>query len=89
MSATTPPRLSLEDLQRRFVDLRFGMFLHFGILTYTGSWSKPKTQCPLHGSPSRMWSANYLTRTNDLETYAEEIKHFLYEDFGDDLPEII
>jgi len=31
----------LEDLQRRFVDLRFGMFLHFGILTYTGQWAQP------------------------------------------------
>jgi alpha-L-fucosidase len=30
----------LEQLQRDFVDLRFGMFLHFGILTYTGAWSK-------------------------------------------------
>jgi alpha-L-fucosidase len=35
--AATP----LEDLQRSFVDLRFGMFLHFGILTYTGSWATP------------------------------------------------
>ncbi len=33
--------------------------------------------------------ANYLTRTNDLSTYAEEIIRFLQEDFGDDLPEII
>ncbi|HVZ85898.1 MAG TPA: alpha-L-fucosidase [Polyangia bacterium] len=32
---------SLEQVQREFIDLRFGMFLHFGILTYTGSWSKP------------------------------------------------
>ena len=31
----------LETLQRSFVDLRFGMFLHFGILTYTGTWGKP------------------------------------------------
>jgi alpha-L-fucosidase len=31
---------SLEQLQREFVDLRFGMFIHFGILTYTGSWSQ-------------------------------------------------
>jgi len=31
----------LEDLQRAFVELRFGMFLHFGILTYTGSWAQP------------------------------------------------
>jgi ornithine decarboxylase len=33
--------------------------------------------------------ANYITRTNSLETYAEEIIRFLNEDFGDDLPEII
>jgi alpha-L-fucosidase len=31
---------SLEQLQRDFVDLRFGMFIHFGILTYTGSWAQ-------------------------------------------------
>lgn len=33
--------------------------------------------------------ANYLSRTNDLKTYAEEITRFLEEDFGDNLPEII
>ncbi|WAE62891.1 type III PLP-dependent enzyme [Stutzerimonas sp. R40042] len=33
--------------------------------------------------------ANYITRTNSLETYAEEIIRFLKEDFGDDLPELI
>jgi ornithine decarboxylase len=33
--------------------------------------------------------ANYITRTNSLQTYAEEIIRFLKEDFGDDLPEII
>lgn len=33
--------------------------------------------------------ANYLTRTNPLKTYAEEITRFLHEDFGDELPEII
>ncbi|MGC4090233.1 MAG: alpha-L-fucosidase [Polyangiaceae bacterium] len=32
---------ALEALQRAFVDLRFGMFIHFGILTYTGKWSEP------------------------------------------------
>ena len=36
-----PQATPLEDLQRRFVDLRFGMFLHFGILTYTGAWAQP------------------------------------------------
>jgi len=33
--------------------------------------------------------ANYISRTNDLATYAQEIIRFLHEDFGDDLPEII
>jgi ornithine decarboxylase len=33
--------------------------------------------------------ANYIDKTNSLATYAEEIKHFLKEDFGDELPEII
>ncbi len=31
----------LEDLQRAHVELRFGMFIHFGILTYTGMWAQP------------------------------------------------
>lgn len=31
---------SLVTLQRNFVDLRFGMFIHFGILTYTGTWGQ-------------------------------------------------
>ena len=31
---------ALEALQRSYIDLRFGMFIHFGILTYTGSWSQ-------------------------------------------------
>lgn len=33
--------------------------------------------------------ANYLSRTHEIATYAEEITRFLHEDFGDDLPEII
>lgn len=33
--------------------------------------------------------ANYLTKTNALETYAEEITRYLQEDFGDDMPRII
>ena len=33
--------------------------------------------------------ANYITKTNTMTTYAEEITRFLQEDFGDDLPEII
>lgn len=33
--------------------------------------------------------ANYLSRTHDIATYAEEITRFLHEDFGDNLPQII
>ncbi|QDF76674.1 MULTISPECIES: type III PLP-dependent enzyme [Shewanella] len=33
--------------------------------------------------------ANYLDKTNELGTYAEKITHFLKEDFGDQLPQII
>jgi alpha-L-fucosidase len=36
---TESPR-PLEELQRAYVDLRFGMFIHFGILTYTGAWAQ-------------------------------------------------
>jgi alpha-L-fucosidase len=32
--------MPIEQLQQNLVDLRFGMFLHFGILTYTGTWSQ-------------------------------------------------
>jgi alpha-L-fucosidase len=36
----TPVLTRLDELQRSLVDLRFGMFIHFGILTYTGTWSQ-------------------------------------------------
>jgi alpha-L-fucosidase len=29
-----------QQLQSDYVDLRFGMFMHFGILTYTGKWAQ-------------------------------------------------
>jgi alpha-L-fucosidase len=29
-----------QQLQSDFIDWRFGMFIHFGILTYTGSWAQ-------------------------------------------------
>src|SRR5215813_6615863 len=46
-ATSAAPARSLEELQRDFVELRFGMFLHFGILTYTGSWSKPNLDIKL------------------------------------------
>jgi len=32
---------------------------------------------------------NYITRTNELSTYAEESTRFLEERFGTDLPRVI
>jgi alpha-L-fucosidase len=29
-----------QQIQSDFIDWRFGMFIHFGILTYTGSWAQ-------------------------------------------------
>jgi alpha-L-fucosidase len=36
-SRVSPPS-TLEELQRAYIELRFGMLIKFGILTYTGSW---------------------------------------------------
>ena len=33
--------------------------------------------------------ANYISKTNEMDVYADEITRYLQEDFGDDLPEII
>ena len=33
--------------------------------------------------------ANYISKTNDMTVYAEEITRYLEEDFGEELPEII
>jgi alpha-L-fucosidase len=43
----------LERLQREFVDLRFGMFIHFGILTYTGKWGQGHLDVSLF-NPTRL-----------------------------------
>jgi alpha-L-fucosidase len=52
-AGAAPAGKPLEQLQRDFVDLRFGMFMHFGILTYTGSWSKPNLDIKLF-NPTRL-----------------------------------
>jgi hypothetical protein len=41
----------LQQLQTNYVDLRFGMFLHFGILTYTGKWAQANLD--INRAPSR------------------------------------
>jgi alpha-L-fucosidase len=37
----------LEEVQREYIELRFGMFIHFGILTYTGEWAEPNLDIDL------------------------------------------
>ena len=39
--APTIDAVDLEQAQRAYIELRFGMFIHFGILTYTGAWAQP------------------------------------------------
>jgi alpha-L-fucosidase len=39
-SGGAAPGVSQQVLQQQFIDLRFGMFIHFGILTYTGKWAE-------------------------------------------------
>jgi len=51
-----------------------------------------RDECDIHLKMINMgggFPANYINRTNDLATYAKEITHYLRDDFGDDLPEII
>jgi len=51
-----------------------------------------RDECDIHLKMINMgggFPANYLNRTNDLATYAKEITHYLQDDFGDDMPEII
>ncbi len=38
--AAQDPTAHLDDLKRSFLQLQFGIWHHFGILTYTGSWAQ-------------------------------------------------
>jgi alpha-L-fucosidase len=38
--ATGDPTAHLDDLKRAFTQLQFGIWHHFGILTYTGTWAQ-------------------------------------------------
>jgi alpha-L-fucosidase len=61
--AATPDAAAAAALQARkqaIVDLRFGMWLHFGILTYTGTWAQPNldiTQFNPTGLDPTQWAA--------------------------------
>lgn len=50
---------SLQQLQQRFVDLRFGMFIHFGIPTYLNQdWADPEAS-PALFNPKKLNAAQW------------------------------
>ena len=57
---------------------------------YIFDWLKNEAQIELKMiNMGGGFPAKYITKTNDLKTYASEVTRFLKEDFGDDLPKII
>jgi alpha-L-fucosidase len=58
--ADSAAAMALQARKQAIVDLRFGMWLHFGILTYTGSWAQPNLDItqfnPTNLDPSQ-WAA--------------------------------
>jgi alpha-L-fucosidase len=50
--------LPLDSLQRRFVDLRFGMFIHFNMNTYVSGWANARTN-PLNFNPTNLNCAQW------------------------------
>ena len=53
-------RLPLDSLQRRFVDLRFGMFIHFNMNTYVSGWANARTN-PLNFNPTALNCAQWAS----------------------------
>jgi alpha-L-fucosidase len=56
--AAQTPRIPLDSLQRRFVDQRFGMFLHFNMNTYVSGWGNARTN-PLNFNPTGLDCAQW------------------------------
>ncbi|MCM1483344.1 MAG: alpha-L-fucosidase [Muribaculaceae bacterium] len=52
--ATAKPARSLHELQQDFVNLKFGLFIHFGLGTYHGEdWADPEAS-PLDFNPTKL-----------------------------------
>ena len=67
----TPRRgLPLPDLQQRFVDLRFGMFVHFNMATFQDrEWGDPTSPADLFrptALDTDQWAAAEQSANNDL-----------------------
>jgi len=52
-SAISAQTLTLDSLQRRFVDQRFGMFIHFNMNTYYPGWAETR-QNPMLFNPTNL-----------------------------------
>jgi alpha-L-fucosidase len=53
LSAISAQTLTLDSLQRRFVDQRFGMFIHYNFNTYYSGWAEAR-QNPLLFNPTNL-----------------------------------
>ncbi len=53
LSAVASQTLTLDSLQRRFVEQRFGMFIHFNMNTYYSGWAEAR-QNPLLFNPTNL-----------------------------------
>jgi alpha-L-fucosidase len=60
VTAVSAQRLSLDSLQRRFVDLRFGMFIHFNMNTYVPGWANARTD-PRNFNPTALNCAQWAS----------------------------
>jgi alpha-L-fucosidase len=59
LSNGQPTEPNLQQLQQRFVDLRFGMFVHFGIATYLNQdWADPEAS-PALFNPKKLNAAQW------------------------------
>lgn len=56
--AVSAQTFSLDSLQRRFVDRRFGMFIHFNMNTYSPGWANDRVN-PLLFNPSNLDCAQW------------------------------
>jgi alpha-L-fucosidase len=58
VTAVSAQRIPLDSLQRRFVDKRFGMFIHFNMNTYSPGWANAPVN-PLLFNPTNLDCAQW------------------------------
>jgi alpha-L-fucosidase len=60
VTAVSAQRFTLDSMQRRFNDQRFGMFLHFNMNTYVAGWGNARTN-PLNFNPTSLNCTQWAT----------------------------